>query len=75
MSPEETCPKCGNKRVFHEEETEGVRAGTIVCTECGLEEQYNEFLGEVLDGQHTDLVKDLEERLAEEGGWSEAGDD
>lgn len=66
MSPEETCPKCGKKRLFHEDELEGVRAGEIVCTECALEQGYNTFLGEVLAGEHQELVDELEERLQDE---------
>lgn len=52
--------------MFHEDEMEGVREGTIVCTECGLEAQFNEFLGEVLEGKHPKLIAELEEKLKEE---------
>lgn len=65
MSPEGICPNCGNKVVFHEDEMEGVKAGTVVCTECGLERQYHEFLAEVLDGKHPELIQQIEEELSD----------
>lgn len=66
MSPEEICPKCGNKRMFHEDELEQVRAGEIVCMECALDQGYHEFLGEVLGGEHKELIEELQERLEDE---------
>lgn len=66
MSPEEKCPKCGKMRMFHEDELEGVWDGEVVCAECALEEGYYVFLGEVLAGEHKQLIQELKERLENE---------
>lgn len=66
MSPEEVCPECGKLRLFHEDEMEGVREGTVVCTKCSLEHEYYVFLGEVLDGEHPQLIDELRQRLEDE---------
>ncbi len=70
MSPEATCPRCGRKQVFHEDELKKARVKKkVVCLECGLEREYNQFLAEVLDGQHPEAIKRFHEQLAEEAGW------
>lgn len=66
MSPKEICPRCGKKRLFHKDEVKGARKGKVVCLACGLEETYYEFMGEVLDGQHPELIKEMQKRLEEE---------
>lgn len=66
MSPKARCPECGKKRMFHEKEMKGVRRGEIVCMNCTLERGYYLFLGEVLDGQHKELIAELQQRLEED---------
>ena len=60
MSPKERCPRCGKKRLFHEEEIKGARKGKVVCMDCALEQGFDEFLGEILAGKHPGLAKQLE---------------
>jgi transcription elongation factor Elf1 len=66
VSPKEICPRCGKKRLFHADEVKGARKGKVVCLDCGLEETYYLFLGEVLDGQHSELIAELKEQLEDE---------
>jgi ribosomal protein S27AE len=66
MSPKKICPKCGREQMFHDDEVKDKQA---ICVECTLEHGYNVFLAEVLEGQHPELVEQLKEKLAEEGGW------
>lgn len=68
MSPKARCPECGKKRVFHSEEMKAVNKGKVVCLECGLEATYYEFLAEVLDGEHPELIEKLKKQLEEEEG-------
>jgi hypothetical protein len=65
MTPVETCPKCGREETFHEDELDDVRKGTTRCLECTLERGYHVFLGEVLAGEHKELIAELRERLVE----------
>lgn len=66
MSPKAKCPSCNKKRMFHKDEMKGVKRGEIVCVDCTLDEGYYLFLGEVLDGEHGDLIKQLQEQLEDE---------
>lgn len=66
MSPKAKCPKCGRNKLFHDDELEGVRAGEILCATCSLDNAFNEFLLEVLDGKHSALIAEIEARLQEE---------
>lgn len=51
---------------FHESELAEMRAGTALCMECAFRRQEAIFLGEVLDGQHQELMAQLKERLERE---------
>lgn len=66
MSPKEVCQRCGKKRMFHEDEVKKVRKGKVFCLGCALQEEFYVFLGEVLDGQHPELIERLKEQLEEE---------
>ena len=66
MSPYELCPKCGKWRPFHKKELKRVRKGKVFCVDCTLDRGYDEFLGEVLAGEHKDTIAILKERLEEE---------
>ncbi len=64
--PTLVCPECGEYAEFHNDEIEDVKIGEAICPSCTLERGYNVFLGEVLDGQHPELIAELRERLEEE---------
>ena len=66
MSPHARCRKCDQMRVFHEDELKGVHEGKVFCTDCTLDRGYDEFLGEVLAGEHPKLIEMLKERLEED---------
>jgi hypothetical protein len=51
--------------MFHEDELKDVRSGKAICVECGFEREFNMFLGEVLAGEHKELIAELQERLVE----------
>lgn len=65
MSPKKICPVCGKKRMFHEDELKAVRENRAMCTKCGLERTYNEFLAEVMQGKHKELIAELRKRMEE----------
>ena len=52
--------------MFHPDELAGVRAGDVFCTDCTLDHGYDVFLGEVLAGDHQELIEELKERLEED---------
>lgn len=64
--PTLVCPACGEETEFHPDEVKKVKKGKAVCINCGLENQYNEFLGEVLSGEHPELIAYLREQLEED---------
>jgi len=66
MSPKAKCPRCNKKRLFHQDEMKGVKRGEIVCVDCTLEEGYYLFLGEVLSGEHKELIAELQAQLEED---------
>ncbi len=66
MSPKTKCPNCGKKRMFHKDEMKGVKRGEIVCVDCTLDQGYYLFLGEVMDGQHKELIAELQQKLIDE---------
>lgn len=37
-----------------------------MCTECTIDQGFNQFLGEVLGGKHKDVIDEIEERLSNE---------
>lgn len=52
--------------MFHPDELKGVKAGEIVCMGCTLDQGYYLFLGEVMDGQHAELIAELQQKLIDE---------
>lgn len=66
MSPKAVCRKCGEVHVFHEIEIDSVEAGEVFCVDCSLSDEYDVFLGEVLGGEHPELMEHLRERLKDE---------
>ena len=51
--------------MFHADEMAGVRSGKVLCTDCALDYAYHEFLAEVMEGKHPELMQMLRERLEE----------
>lgn len=64
--PTLVCPQCGEEAAFHPDEVKDVKNGKAVCASCGLEHEYHVFLGEVLNGEHPELIAQLKAQLEEE---------
>jgi transcription elongation factor Elf1 len=73
MSPEAKCPRCGRKQTFHDREfnKKGSLKKKVMCVECGLEREYEAFLGEVIVGEHSEAVAEFEAQLREQLGYDE----
>lgn len=52
--------------MFHEGEMKDVRAGDVLCMQCTLDMEFLTFLGEILDGEHKELMAGLRERFERE---------
>ena len=68
MNPVAICPVCKKPRDFHPDEMKKVRKGKARCTECMLDRVFYEFLAEVLNGEHAELIAEMRARMEEEAG-------
>ena len=66
MNPPAICPVCKEVRDFHPDEMKKARKGKALCTECMLDRVFYEFLAEVLNGEHAELIEEMRERLEAE---------